>query len=168
MTKATVTAISTTKQQPKRKPTQSRRASPKLTAFEKRMGKHIIRALAAVIFTILAVSLEHLAHGITTVTNSAAWAGWSLAIAIDVGMIASEVTLILLAKMPDIGVESYAKRYVIATIAVSMALNTLGFWPEDVDYVSAALAVALGCGIPAGVYHLTRVAGRIWIASNMR
>ena len=28
------------------------------------------------------------------------------------------------------------------------------------------LAVILGAGIPLGVYHLTRVAGRIWLAAS--
>ncbi len=160
--------VTTLKNVKRKKYTNSRRASPKLRPWEKRTSQRVIVALSLVIITILAVSLEHLAHGIVTVTKSATWAGWSLAIAIDVGMIASEITLILLAKMPDIGVEKYAKRYVLATIAVSMALNTLGFWPENMNPVSVTLAIVLGCGIPAGVYHLTRVAGKLWMATTIR
>ena len=166
MTIATVTKLKT---EPKRKrPTNARRASPKLKVWERKASKHIIISLCAVIITILGVSLEHLAHGIATVTNSATWASWSLAVAIDVGMIASEIALILLSKMPDIGVENYAKRYVLATIVVSMALNTLGFWPANVNVVSVTLAIVLGCGIPAGVYHLTKVAGKLWMAISIK
>ena len=151
---------------PAKRRTARRRATPKLRPFEKRMARYIVGSLGVVILVILGVSLEHLAHGIATVTKSAAWAAWSLSVAIDVGMVASEITLILLAKMPDLGVEKYAKRYVIATIVVSMALNTLGFWPADPTPVATALAVVLGCGIPAGVYHLTRVAGKVWLARS--
>ena len=38
----------------------------------------------------------------------------------------------------------------------------------DLAVVGMVLAVILGAGIPLGVYHLTRVAGRIWLATANR
>lgn len=129
-------------------------------------------ALSVVVAVMLGVSLEHLARGIQEITQAHAWSAWALAIAVDVGMVASEVAVIVLATLPNIDVERYARRYVIATIAISMALNIYAFWPDQVigasGYTAAALALVLGAGIPLGVYHLTRVAGRIWLATSNR
>ena len=118
----------------------------------------------------LGVSLEHLASGIAEITHSATWSAWALAIAIDVGMVASEVALIVLATFPNIRVADYAHRYVVSTIVISIALNIWAFWPAAGEgaVTAMALAVVLGAGIPLGVYHLTRVAGRIWLATADR
>jgi hypothetical protein len=118
----------------------------------------------------LGVSLEHLATGIKEITHSASWSAWALAIAIDVGMVASEVTLIVLATLPNIMVSTYAQRYVIATVVISIALNIWAFWPENAhgEVIAMGLAAILGAGIPLGVFHLTRVAGRIWLATSNR
>jgi hypothetical protein len=126
----------------------------------------LVIALAVVIATILGVSLQHLAWGIQAVTGTMAWSSWALAAAVDVGMVASEITLIVLARLPDIGVTPFARRYVIATLAISIALNVLAFWPDRIMVIAAILAVALGCGMPAGVYHLTRVAGKVWLVTR--
>lgn len=143
---------------------------PRLTATEQRLGRHLVVALGAVVTIMLGVSLEHLASGIREITHSTAWSAWALAIAIDVGMVASEVALIVLATFPNIRVAGYAHRYVVSTIAISIALNVWAFWPPQGDpaVTGMLLAVILGAGIPLGVYHLTRVAGRIWLAASNR
>lgn len=143
---------------------------PRLTATEQRLGRHLVVALGAVVTIMLGVSLEHLASGIREITHSTAWSAWALAIAIDVGMVASEVALIVLATFPNIRVAGYAHRYVVSTIAISIALNVWAFWPPHGDpaVTGMMLAVILGAGIPLGVYHLTRVAGRIWLAASNR
>ena len=74
---------------------------PRLTATEQRLGRHLVVALGAVVTIMLGVSLEHLASGIREITHSTAWSAWALAIAIDVGMVASEVALIVLATFPE-------------------------------------------------------------------
>jgi hypothetical protein len=56
--------------------------------------------------------------------------------------------------------------YPDATLAISMALNVLAFWPDRITVIAAILAVTLGCGMPAGVYHLTRVAGKVWLVTR--
>lgn len=143
---------------------------PRLTATEQRLGRHLVVALGAVVTIMLGVSLEHLASGIREITHSTVWSAWALAIAIDVGMVASEVALIVLATFPNIRVAGYAHRYVVSTIAISIALNVWAFWPAHGDpaVTGMVLAVILGAGIPLGVYHLTRVAGRIWLAASNR
>jgi hypothetical protein len=143
---------------------------PRLTATEQRLGRHLVVALGAVVIIMLGVSLEHLASGIREITHSSAWSAWALAIAIDVGMVASEVALIVLATFPNIRVAGYAHRYVASTIVISIALNVWAFWPpeDDATLIGQVLAVILGAGIPLGVYHLTRVAGRLWLATSNR
>ncbi len=150
--------------------TRARDKVPRLTATEQRLGRHLVVALGAVVTIMLGVSLEHLASGIREITHSTAWSAWALAIAIDVGMVASEVALIVLATFPNIRVAGYAHRYVVSTIAISIALNVWAFWPPPGDpaVTGMVLAVILGAGIPLGVYHLTRVAGRIWLAASNR
>jgi hypothetical protein len=81
-------------------------------------------ALAVVIATILGVSLQHLAWGIQAVTGTMAWSSWALAAAVDVGMVASEITLIVLARLPDIGVTPFARWYVMG--AADKAANLGG------------------------------------------
>ena len=148
----------------------TREQVPRLTETEQRLGRHLVVALGAVVTIMLGVSLEHLASGIREITHSTAWSAWALAIAIDVGMVASEVALIVLATFPNIRVAGYAHRYVVSTIVISMALNVWAFWPpsNDMAVIGMALAVILGAGIPLGVYPLTRVAGRIWLATADR
>ena len=112
----------------KAKPNPVRRTRPRekvrrLTATEQRLGRHLVVALGTVVTIMLGVSLEHLASGIREITHSAAWSACALAVAIDVGMIASEVALIVLATFPNIRVADYAHRYVVSTIVISMALN---------------------------------------------
>lgn len=155
---------------PARPRAQPREKVPRLTATEQRLGRHLMVALGAVVIIMLGVSLEHLASGIREITHSSAWSAWALAIAIDVGMVASEVALIVLATFPNIRVAGYAHRYVASTIVISIALNVWAFWPpeDDATLIGQVLAVILGAGIPLGVYHLTRVAGRLWLATSNR
>ena len=163
-------ARATKKKAAPRSRTRARDKVPRLTATEQRLGRHLVVALGAVVTIMLGVSLEHLASGIREITHSTAWSAWALAIAIDVGMVASEVALIVLATFPNIRVAGYAHRYVVSTIAISIALNVWAFWPPhgDTAVTGMVLAVILGAGIPLGVYHLTRVAGRIWLAASNR
>lgn len=143
---------------------------PRLNPTEQRLGRGLVFALGAVVAIMLGISLQHLASGIREITHSTGWSAWSLAIAIAVGMVASEIALIVLATFPNIQVAGYAHRYVISTIAISNALNVWAFWPTNGDtaVIGVTLAVFLGAGIPLGVYHLTRVAGRIWQATANR
>jgi hypothetical protein len=163
------TAVATPKPARRTRP-KTREKVPRLTATEQHLGRHLVVALGAVVTIMLGVSLEHLASGIREISHSTAWSAWALAIAIDVGMVASEVALIVLATFPNIRVAGYAHRYVVSTIAISIALNVWAFWPpaSDAAVIGMALAIILGAGIPLGVYHLTRVAGRIWLATSNR
>lgn len=175
--KPAATAVPTASRPKKRNGTAPRRSSrkqrekvPRLNATEQQLGRGLVIALGTVVAIMLGVSLEHLASGIREITHSTGWSAWSLAIAIDVGMVASEIALIVLATFPNIQVAGYAHRYVISTIAISIALNVWAFWPPtgDTAVIGMALAITLGAGIPLGVYHLTRVAGRIWLATTNR
>lgn len=154
---ATATATS------RRKKNHNRR----LNAWEKRLTNRVVFCLALVNMTILGVSLEHLASGIIEISGSPAWSGWAMAVAIDLGMVASEVATIALGVAVP-GVVAYAHRYVVATIFASMVLNIMGFWPAETNIVGASLAIFLGCGIPAAVWHLTRISGELWMRANYK
>jgi hypothetical protein len=161
------TATKTTKKSGR---TRRRKSVPMLSEHERCLGIGLVASLGIVVLIMLVVSLEHLATGIQEITQSTSWSAWALAIAIDVGMVASEVALIVLATLPNIMVSTYALRYVVATVVISIALNIWAFWPTDYEgnVIGMSLAVVLGAGIPLGVYHLTRVAGRIWLAASNR
>jgi len=137
----------------------------KPNAWEKRLANKVVVMIAAVNLTILAVSLEHLATGISAITHAPTWAGWALAIAIDVGMIAAEVSAIALGTVVPTAI-AFAHRYVVATIGVSMILNVMAFWTPDGSLFQKGMAILLGVAIPAGVWTLTRTAGQIWMNCN--
>lgn len=140
----------------------------KFNTFQRKLANYmVVPAVMAVVVTLLAVSLEHLATGIATITHSPVWQGWAMAIAIDVGMVAAEVASITLGTVIPASV-IWSHRYVIAVIVASMVLNVMAFWVPNGDMLSQGLAISLGIMIPAAVYSLTRLAGGIWLAANRR
>ena len=126
---APVPSPKTTAPMPKPAPTKKKAAPrprsrardkvPRLTAIEQRLGRHLVVALGAVVTIMLGVSLEHLASGIREITQQRL-VGLGPGVAIDVGMVASEVALIVLATFPNIRVAGYAHRYVVSIIAISI------------------------------------------------
>lgn len=77
---------------------------------------------------ILFVSLNHLAEGIQYITGSNPKLSWCFAIAVDIGLVGSELA------MAVDGWSWWALLYMIAATGTSMALNVHGFFHAQDDH----------------------------------
>jgi hypothetical protein len=146
----------------------ARKTDLKLTAFQKRMAnRFVVPSIMMVALALIVISLEHLATGISMIFGQAFWIGVLAAIAIDTGMIASEVVLITMGKKLRESA-AYATRYVYGTVIASMLLNSMAFYANAEGVFHQGLAILAGCSLPLGIWTLTRVAGGVWLAANNR
>ena len=118
--------------------------------------------LGVVAIALMALSLTHLAHGITIITGCPQWEAWALAIGIDLGFIAFEVRKITAseAKLREIGRALNAA--IVGTLAGSAVLNALAFG-SNASGLFLPLAVAFGLCIPALIYCCTRFGTATWL-----
>ena len=143
------------------------------TAARVRKAPHAVRKLrqqttagvgiCLVAFALVALSLSHLAQGIVIVTNAPSWEGWLMAIGVDLGFVALELST-MMAATPTVRrtVEAYAKPAIIGTVVASAAMNAFCFaWQAEGWLVYPAVAV--GLAIPALVYRLTRIGATLLI-----
>ena len=103
------------------------------------------------------LSLAHLTEAIASLTGSHWALAALLAVGIDAGMAAAEA---LSLSAPE-GSEAsrWASRYVLATLAVSAALNAYAFALHASPGPAMAAAIGLGLFIPGAVFALLRAAG---------
>jgi hypothetical protein len=71
-------------------PAQLRRGQRVTRALRRQAGTAI--GIGAVAVTLTALSLSHLAHGIGIVTHAEIWEAWAMAIGIDLGFVALELS----------------------------------------------------------------------------
>jgi hypothetical protein len=119
-------------------------------------------AVLAVAGILLALSLSHLAAGIALVTGAGPFDGWLMAIGIDLGFIALELAVLAAPADKRGAVARYAAPAIIATLAISAAMNGFAF-EAHADGLLIYPAAALGLAIPALIYALTKVAATLWI-----
>lgn len=114
--------------------------------------------VAAVAIVLTALSLSHLAAGIALVTGAPALEAWALAIGIDLGFLALELAQ-LSAATPAVRrqIERFSRPAIVATSAVSAALNVFAFGAAA-EGLMLYPAAALGIAVPALIYALSRVA----------
>jgi uncharacterized protein YjeT (DUF2065 family) len=113
--------------------------------------------VGAVAVTLTALSLSHLAHGIEIVTHCQSWEGWSMAIGIDLGFVALELSQLAIGDKLRKPVARFARPAILGTLAGSAAMNAFAFAAQADGYVMMAAAITLGVAIPTLVYALTRV-----------
>src|SRR2546428_12080267 len=113
--------------------------------------------VGAVAVTLTALSLSHLAHGVQIVTGSSQWEAWSMAIGIDLGFVALELSQLAIGDKLRRQVSRFARPAILGTLAGSAAMNAFAFAAEASGYVMMAAAVTLGVAIPTLIYALTRV-----------
>ena len=86
----------------------------------------VASALAAgVLACTLACSLSHLAEAIKHITRSCRWLSWALAVAFDVALVCSELTITLAA---DAGIGMIAWAVMIGVGLLSCMLNVYAFF----------------------------------------
>jgi hypothetical protein len=118
--------------------------------------------------TLTALSLSHLAHGVMIVTGSAPWEAWSMAVGVDLGFVALELSQLAIDDKLRKQVSRFAKPAIFGTLAGSAAMNAYAFSAHTADYIMLAAAVTLGVAIPTLIYCLTRVGAALYIDCHGR
>lgn len=100
--------------------------------------------------------LSHPANGAAIVTCKAARDGWLMARGIDLGFVVLELAQLVapFAVRPEVG--RYAGPAILATLAVSTAMNAFAFAAHATGWLIFP-AMAIGLAVPAFVYAPTKV-----------
>jgi len=125
-----------------------------------RLGAGIVGAVAGVL---TALSLAHLAHGICVVTGASTWECWSMAIGIDLGFVALEVSNLTSGEVARKKVERWVRWATAGTLLGSAALNALAFGAQS-EGMMVWPAALIGFAIPALIYVMTRVGTTVWLS----
>jgi hypothetical protein len=115
-------------------------------------------SVALVALTLTGLSLKHLTVGIQLVTGGATFESAAMAIGIDLGFIALEISQVI--KLSDATakvVNRFANPAIIGTMLASAGLNAFGF-SHNAHGLMVYPAILMGFAIPALIYSLTRVA----------
>jgi len=144
----------------------------------RQLGRNAARALRrpgwnrgrhrAVAVTLTALSLSHLAHGVEIVTGSSVWESWAMAVGIDLGFVALELSQLAINDKVRRQVARFARPAILGTLAGSAAMNAFAFAAQTVNPWMMAAAVTLGVAIPALIYALTRVGAALYIDCHAR
>jgi hypothetical protein len=146
-------------------PAQVRRGQ-RATRALRRQGSTAI-GIGAVAVTLTALS--HLAHGIEIVTGSSTWESWAVAVGIDLGFVALELSQIAtVSERVRRQVSRFAKPAILGTLTGSAGMNAFAFAAQTVNPWMMAAAVTLGVAIPALIYALTRVGAALYIDCHAR
>lgn len=113
--------------------------------------------------TVTALSLNHLATGIETITHCPAWQGWAMAMAVDCGFVSLELSQLTISDKLRTKLASYFRPAVIGTLAWSAALNALAFAGDASGLPGQVMGVALGLSIPALIYVLTKIGAGMYL-----
>jgi hypothetical protein len=152
-------------------------AKPQAPAAKHRLGKRAARAIrrqliiagtiGVVAVAITALSLHHLATGVELVTHSTTWEAWSMAIGIDIGFIATELSQLVIGEKLRKRLAIYLKTTVFGTLAASAAMN-VGAFAAHADGWMLYPAVLFGLAIPALIYLFTRIGAGLYIDCHSR
>jgi hypothetical protein len=98
--------------------------------------------------TLTALSLSHLAHGIQVVTAAESWEAWSMAVGIDLGFVALELSQLAIGDKLRKQVSRFAKPAIVGTLIGSAGMNAFAFAAQAGNPWMMAAAVTLGVAIP--------------------
>jgi hypothetical protein len=132
------------------------RSTPSKRRLAQQHGAAVAVATVAVVLT--GLSLHHLAAGIELVTRAPMWEAWAMAVGIDLGFIALEMSqLCAAAERVRREIARFTKPGIIGTLMGSAVMNGLAFGAQAEGWLIVP-AVGLGLAIPALIYLLSRVA----------
>ena len=138
-----------------------------------RHAKHALRnqlstatAIGAVALTLTALSLNHLASGIATMTHCPSWQSWAMAIGVDCAFVTLEVAQLTIGDKLRAKLASLFRPAIVGTLAWSAGLNALAFAGETTSPIMQGAAIALGLSIPALVYALTKIGAAMYLDSS--
>jgi hypothetical protein len=113
-------------------------------------------------------SLSHLAHGITIVSGTGGWQSWALAVAIDLGMAASETAMITPGERVKKDIKWYSASMIAGTLVLSAAMNAFAFAAQATTLPFEIAGVVFGVSVPAAIYVLLRQAAALFLDSRRR
>lgn len=161
---ATVTTLNT-----QHKPATITRKANRVERIAKRAKRAAKRqalagaGIGVVASALTALSLSHLAHGVELVTHAPSWEAWAMAVGIDLGFVALELSQLTCSAKVAKQVSKFAKPAIFGTLAGSALMNALAFAGQADSAVMQVLGVVIGVAIPSLVYALTRVGAAIWL-----
>jgi hypothetical protein len=124
--------------------------------------------IGLVAVTLTALSLSHLAHGVEIVTGSSPFEAWAMAVGIDLGFVALELSQISIGDRLRRTVARYARPAIVGTLIGSAAMNAFAFAAQADGYCMQAAAVAMGVAIPALIFAMTKVGAALYIDCHSR
>jgi hypothetical protein len=77
--------------------------------------------------TLTGLSLSHLAHGVELVTGSSGVESWAMAVGIDLGFVALELSRISIGERLRKHVGKYARPAIVGTLIGSAGMNAFAF-----------------------------------------
>jgi len=127
-------------------------------------------AVGAVAASLISLSLDHQAYGVSLITNAVGWHPWAMAVGIDLSYVSLEVSKLCCATEKGWKkVEVTCQRAVAALLGGSAVLNALAFAcraPEAPFHTFQVGAAVLGLAIPAVVYVLTQHAATLYLDAS--
>jgi hypothetical protein len=145
---------------------QTRKSTRATRALRRQAATAVGIGLVAV--TLTALSLSHLAHGVELVTGSSAIESWAMAVGIDLGFVALELSQLAIGDKLRRQVGKYAKPAIIGTLIGSAAMNAFAFAAQANGYCMLAAAVTLGVAIPGLIFAMTKVGAMMWVDVHAR
>src|SRR5258708_23415636 len=125
-------------------------------------------AIGAVAVVLTALSLNHLATGIEIIAHASGWEAMALAVGVDLGFVALELSQLAIGDKLRRQVGKYAKPAIIGTLVGSAAMNAFAFAAQANGYCMLAAAVTLGVAIPGLIFAMTKVGALMWIDTHAR
>jgi hypothetical protein len=145
---------------------QTRRTTRATRALRRQVATAV--AIGAVAVTLTALSLSHLAHGIQIVTAAESWEAWSMAVGIDLGFVALELSQLSIGDKLRKRVARFAKPAIIGTLIASAGMNSFAFAAAASNPWMMAAAIAHGVSVPAMIFAMTKVGALMWIDTHAR
>src|SRR5260370_39213884 len=99
---------------PPQKAAETRKSRRALKALRRQAGTAV--GIGAVAVTLTALSLSHLAHGVEIVTGSSVWESWAMAVGIDLGFVALELSQLAINDKVRRQVARFARPAILGTL----------------------------------------------------
>lgn len=139
------------------------KSNRKMARKMKRQGLSAV-GVGLVAATLTGLSLSHLAHGIEIVTVSPAWEAWAMAVGIDLGFVALELSQLTAAtEKVQKQISKFTRPAIVGTLVGSAAMNAFAFASGTSNIYIQGVAAGFGVAIPLLVYALTRVGANLYI-----
>jgi len=155
---ATVTAL------PRRTAaTKAPRAQSRILRNKLRRQAFSAAGIGAVAAVLTALSLDHLAQGVSLITGAHGWQPWAMASGVDLAYVGLEVAGLCATDRAANRIAKLRTWSLMATMGGSALLNALAFATNATTVPYQIGAAILGLAIPALVFVLTQIAATLYL-----